>query len=165
MDEVFSPVSGYEGLYAVSNMGRIYSIRKNKMLCPKQNGRGYLQVELTKCGRHKMHYVHRLVAKAFIPNPENFEQVNHKDEDVGNNMAENLEWCTPNYNLSYGTRTKRIAAKQKKPVTQFSMGGEKIRTFDGLSDVERLLGFNHANISNCCNGKLSSAYGFRWKYA
>lgn len=165
MSEVFVPVVGYEDLYKISNYGRIYSIKKCKYLRPKSNGRGYLQIELTKNKIHKMHYVHRLVASAFLPNPNNFPQVNHKDENNQNNYIENLEWCDAKHNLSYGTRVDRIASKRKKPVLQLSLDGKVVMRFDGLSDAERICGYNHANISNCCNGKILSAYGHKWKFA
>lgn len=162
--EIFAPVVGYEGLYKISNYGRIYSIQKRKYLRPKSNGRGYLQIELTKEKNHKMHYVHRLVAEAFIENPDNLPQVNHKDENKKNNATENLEWCSAKHNLSYGTRIKRIANKNKKPILQIGPDGNIIRRFDGLADAERC-GYNHSNVSNCCSGKLKLAYGYKWRFA
>lgn len=162
MTEEFKPVAGYEGLYEVSNRGRIYSIRSGKILRPKSNGRGYLQVTLAGNGGHKMAYVHRLVAIAFLP--DTGEEVNHKDENVQNNAVENLEWCTRHYNLRFGTRVDRIVQHHKKPVEQLDMNGCVIRVFGSVAEVERLFGYNHSNISNCCNGKLKSAYGSKWRF-
>ena len=103
--EIWKDVPDYEG-YQISNLGNVYSLKSNKMLT-KQDKRGYLVVTLYK--DNKKHYisVHRLVALAFIPNPYHYEQVNHKDEDKKNNVVENLEWCTSEYNINYGTRTDR----------------------------------------------------------
>ena len=119
--EEWRPVCGFEGLYEVSNLGRIKSlsriIRANtcgKRIIPERilsnciNGSGYCTVVLCKNGKHTTFLVHRLVAEAFIPNPNNYPQVNHKDENPSNNCVENLEWCDQKYNSNYGTRNKRI---------------------------------------------------------
>ena len=127
MIEEWRPVVGYEGLYEVSNTGRVrsldryiktcygsYRLHKGKVLSPTKNKDGYLQVSL--CYNRKIYkkYVHRLVAEAFIPNPYNLPQVNHLDEDKTNNRVENLEMCNANYNMFYGTRAER----QKKTKIQ-----------------------------------------------
>ena len=162
--EVFKSVVGYEGLYTVSNYGRIYSLQKNKFLRSKSNGRGYLQVMLTKGKEHKMLYVHRIVAEAFLDNDDSLNEVNHKDENVQNNHVDNLEWCSKKYNLSYGTRIERIVQHFKKSVAQIDMDGNVVRIFDSLSDAERIFGYNHSNVSNCCNGKIPTAYGYKWRF-
>lgn len=164
MKEIFKPVIGYEGLYEVSNLGRIYSFYKQKFIHPRSNGRGYLQVELTKDKKQKMHFIHRLVAIAFLPNPEKLPQVNHKDENKENNCIDNLEWCTSKYNMSYGTRTERAVAHYKKTVMQLDTDDNVIQIYDSVADAERMNGFNHSNIVNVCNGKHKTAYGFKWKY-
>lgn len=164
MGEIWKPVTGYEDIYSVSNYGRVYSHIKNKILKSKSNGRGYLQTCLTKNKVQKMHYIHRLVADAFCENPNNFPEVNHKDENVQNNRADNLEWCTSHYNLRYGTRINRIMQHHKKSVKQLDMSGNIIEIFESLADAERLGGYNHSNVSNCCNGKLDTAYGYRWEF-
>lgn len=116
MMEEWRPVVGYEGLYEVSNTGRVRSfdryvkysngqihLHKGKVLSPGKNTKGYLSVVLNCSGKRKTITVHRLVTEAFIPNPDNLPEVNHKDEDKTNNRVENLEWCDRNYNLNYGT--------------------------------------------------------------
>lgn len=103
--EKWKSVSGYEGLYWVSNLGRVRSTEK--VLKPTLNSKGYERVGLHKNGSLKTVYVHRLVACAFIPNPEGKPQVNHMDEDKRNNRADNLEWCTPLYNNTYGKKNER----------------------------------------------------------
>ena len=163
-NEVLKPIKGYEGIYDISNKGRVYSVRTRKYLKSKPNTRGYMQVDLCVNGIHKMAFVHRLVADAFLDNPHGYPQVNHKDENILNNQADNLEWCTPLHNLLYGTRVERIVQHHKKAVEQLDMIGNVIRRFESLADAEKLCGYNHANISNCCNGKIKSAYGFRWRF-
>lgn len=109
MNEVWKDIEGYEGKYQVSNLGRVRGLdRKNSMgktvkgriLKPRKTHAGYLRAHLCRDDR----YIHRLVAEAFIPNPNNLPQINHKDEDKANNSVDNLEWCTCEYNLSYGSR-------------------------------------------------------------
>ena len=109
--EYWKPVVGYEGLYEVSNLGRVKSLKfgKERILKPQKDTSGYLCVTLCKNNNQCQFKVHRLVAEAFIPNPNNLPQTNHKDECKTNNIASNLEWCDRKYNVNYGTRTKRVA--------------------------------------------------------
>ena len=120
MIEEWRTIEGYEGLYEVSNLGRVRSVDryvidslghrrfyKGKVLFPVKNNLGYLLVSICCNGKHKMFLVHRLVAQAFLLNPENLTEVNHKDEDKTNNNVENMEWCNRSYNINYGTRNTR----------------------------------------------------------
>ena len=118
-EEIWRPVVGYEGLYEVSNTGRVrsldryvrcksYRLHKGKVLSPGKDKDGYLFVVLSCNGKHKTIAVHKLVAQAFIPNPDDLPIINHKDEDKTNNRVDNLEWCTAKYNMNYGTRNIRI---------------------------------------------------------
>ena len=120
-EEIWRPIEGYEGLYEVSNTGRVkslnryvkgkgesYSLQKGRVLSPGKDKNGYLFVILTCNGKRKMFLVHRLIAQTFILNPDNLPQVNHKDEDKSNNRVENLEWCTAKYNNNYGTRKDKV---------------------------------------------------------
>ena len=114
MNEEWRDIEGYEGLYQVSNLGRVKSLncRGHKgcigILTPRFDGKGYEMVALYKEGKARNTKVHRLVAQAFIPNPNNYPQVNHKDEDKTNNCVDNLEWCDTQYNNTYGTRIERM---------------------------------------------------------
>ena len=109
-NEIWRDIKGYEGLYQVSNLGRVKNKRRNKLLKLQLQKDGYLRVGLyDKNLKWSCKKVHRLVAEAFISNPSNLEYVNHKDEDKSNNDASNLEWCTRHYNNSYGTRGERIS--------------------------------------------------------
>ena len=122
MEEIWKPVIGYEGLYEVSNLGRVRSVdrlvkysngqihlHKGRILSPGLVHKlGYLQVALCNNGKIKHKMVYRLVAEAFLPNPDNLPQVNHKDENPFNNCVDNLEWCTIEYNINYGTRIQKV---------------------------------------------------------
>lgn len=160
MIEIFKDIEGYEGLYQISNYGNVKSLNfnrtgKEKILKPTKNSDGYLQICLHKQGIKK-HYIHRLVAQAFIENPNNLPQVNHKDEDKTNNYIENLEWCERKYNINYGTRTDKCS----KQVLCVETGV----VYPSTIEVERQLGFNNANIGKCCNGRYKQAYGYTWCY-
>ena len=168
--EYWKPVVGYEGLYMVSNWGRVKSIKfgKERILKPGTNNYGYLLVKLCKDGKVKAFTVHRLVAEAFLPNPHNYPCVNHKDENKQNNVVSNLEWCTHEYNNTYGTRIERVAEKTtngkcSKPVLQYTLNGEFVREWESTAECGRN-GFNQGNVVTCCQGKLKKYKGFIWRY-
>ena len=115
MTEIWKNIEGYEGKYQVSNFGQVKSmIGQEKVLHPKKHRNGHLQIGLHKDKKRKTMYIHRLVAQAFIPNPDNLPCVNHKDENPNNNNVDNLEWCTQKYNCNYGTRVDRIMETKKQ---------------------------------------------------
>ena len=164
--EIWCQIKGYEGQYQVSDQGRVKSLKfgKERIRKPSRDTYGYLFVNLCKNGEKKMYLVHRLVAKTFIPNPYNLQEVNHKDENKTNNSVQNLEWCDSKYNNNYGTRNKRISEKCSKMVLQFTKDGEFVKEWKSMTDVERTLNYSQGNISNCCTGRYKSAYNFIWKY-
>ena len=165
-DEIWCPIKGYESLYEVSDKGRVKSIGygKDRILKLLRDRGGYLHVYLYKNGEKKMYLVHRLVAKTFIPNPDNLPEVNHKDEDKTNNSVQNLEWCDRKYNLNFGTRAQRQAEKLSKPVLQYTKSGKLVREWKSATDVQRNLGYFQNYISYCCTGRYKSAYNFIWKF-
>lgn len=173
--EVWRDIQGYEGLYMVSSYGRVRGIsnepgRKTGFMTLRRVPNGYVKVRLCKNGVVVDRNVHRLVAVAFIPNPENLPQVNHKDEDKANNHVENLEWCDSKYNNNYGTKKARFRAtrlndpRTSKPVLQFTLKGEFVAEYPSVREAGRSNGFMHCNIRCCCLGKTSTAYKFIWRF-
>ena len=176
--ESWKNIKGYEGLYQVSNMGRVKSLertatRKNgikqtireRILKPSTDKDGYLLVSLYNGrGKVKTFKVHRLVCEAFYENPKKKPCVNHIDENKTNNVATNLEWCTYEENNNHGTRNARSAEAQSKSVGQYTRDGKLIKVWQSTHEVERLLGFNQGHISDVARGKQKTAYGYVWKY-
>ena len=166
--EIWKDITGYEGLYQVSNLGRVKSLKndKEKILKPVISSKGYLFVNLCKQGKQKPTNIHRIVAKAFIPNPNNLPIINHKDEDKTNNCVNNLEWCTYQYNNTYGSRIDRfIYSNRNNPKTSKKvLCVETNKIYLSVRQIERDLGFGIGNIWSCCNGKYKQAYGYTWRY-
>lgn len=180
----------YEGLYKVSNWGKILSLNylhtgKPKLMTPSTNTNGYFQVDLWKNGEMKKCLVHRLVAETFLPNPEGKPEINHKIEgDEGktlnmvifnkdgtvNKEKSTIEWVTREENNNYGTRNKRASETQindpnkSKRVLQLSLSGELIREWPSINECGRN-GFNQGAVWLCCNGKKPQYKGFKWCYA
>lgn len=168
MNEIFEYIEGYSGLYQISNLGRVKSFHsgKEKILKPVKTLDGYLRVVLYKQGKSKKCKVHRLVAEAFIENPQNLPEINHKSEIKTDNRVENLEWCTRSYNINFATRNQRVSESntnhpnKSKQVLCVETGV----VYPSASEVERQLGFSQGNISLACNGKRKTCGGYRWKY-
>lgn len=152
-------IPGYEGLYAATSCGKIWSYRRKRFL--KLDGfRGnYIMVTLRdKDGKDKSHYVHRLIAMTYIPNPDNLPQVNHKDETRDNNCVNNLEWCTSGYNLAYS----HIQQKRRFiPIYCVELD----RTFKSAYEAARELGLYPNNIRDCCAGMFERTGGLHFRYA
>lgn len=160
MTEIWKDIEGYENLYRVSNLGRVKSLnyrRTGKEKIIKLGIiKGYLCAHLCKDGKQKQYLIHRLVATAFILNPNNLLEINHKDEDKTNNRVENLEWCSRHYNINYGHRNQKISKKVLCVETGV--------VYPSTMQVERELGFSQGSISKCCLGKLKTCGGFHWRY-
>lgn len=105
--------------------------------------------------------IHRLVAEAYLPNPENLPMINHKDENKTNNCLQNLEWCDAKYNLNYGTRNEKISNSKKIPILQYTLDGEFIREWPSATDVGREV---RNGIRECLRGRNKTAYGYKWFY-
>lgn len=166
MEEIWKDIKGYEGKYQVSNYGRVKSLNyrhtgKEQLLKPALQTNGYLCVSLYK--PLKLYLIHRLVAEAFIPNPDNLPQVNHKDEDKTNNHVNNLEWCSLLYNIRYGTGLKRKITNRCKKVYQYTLDGEFVREFESVAECGRN-GYNQGAIVSCCKGKIKTHKGYKWSY-
>lgn len=167
MKEVWKDIEGYEGLYQVSNLGRVKSIKRNtatnRILKP-HNTNKYLQVCLCKNGSTKYKLIHRLVAEAFIPNYENLPEVNHKDEDKLNNSVSNLEWVSQAENLAYGTRNKRIGLHKSKAVQAFNDEGVLVAEYSSINEAAEKNRLTPINISRCCRGIYKRSGGYIWRF-
>lgn len=179
MQEIWKDIQGYEGLYQVSNLGRVRSLdrviqykngskhlHKGNILPQRKRRRNsnYLSVSLYKNDIGKTCVVHRFVAIAFIPNPENKPQVNHKDENPENNCVENLEWVTSYENMHYNNLTERRTKPLGKPVNAYNKQGELIYSFESIGEAEKH-GFNRYAISANINGRTKTSGGYIWKTA
>ena len=166
MKEEWRDIKGFEGKYMVSNIGKVKSLNyrhtgKEGILKGRDNGLGYLYVQLYKEGKVNYPLVHRLVATAFLDNPEGYTELNHLDEDKTNNCVENLEYCSRSYNINYGTRNKKIS----KPVFSVDKESGLIMYWESIMEAERCTGINSGNITQCCQGKRKSAGNHYWFYA
>lgn len=174
MKEEWKEIKYYPN-YMVSNMGRVKSLNyrrtgREKIMKPSKMNSGYLLICLRKNGVKKFYSLHRLVAMAFLPNPNNYPQVNHKDENKQNNCIKNIEWCDAKYNLHYGTARERTIkglinnSKISKPVIKMDKTNKIIAEFPSIAEVQRQLGFSKSSISKCCLGKQKTCGGYKWKY-
>lgn len=169
MEELWKDISEYEGLYQISNKGRVRSLSKGKIkyLKPLKTPIGYLQFKLCKKQVKKMFYAHRLVLIEFCPieSPEKF-QVNHKDENKTNNDLKNLEWVTPKENCNYGNRNSKLSKrfKNRKNQSKCVLCVETNIIYPSVAEAERQTNAYKGNIIKVCNGTLKTSGGYHWKY-
>ena len=159
-NEVWRDVQNYEGLYKVSNLGRILSVKKQLILKPKQSHHNYLRIQLYNKSKFKTFAIHRIVATAFIPNPNNYKEVNHLNENPSDNSVANLEWCSRKHNVNYGART----TKTMKMVTQIDKNDNVVATYRSLSEASKKTNARQGAISNVCTGRAKTAGGSRWRF-
>lgn len=173
MHEIWKDIEGYEGLYQVSNTGKVRSFRKSNKyywhdyheLNPSVLKHGYSVVTLYRSPADRRRFlVHTLVAKTFLPNPDNLPCVNHKDENKQNNDVSNLEWCTYSYNNSYGTARIRARKSRSKMVHQYTLEGEWIATYFSATMPAKILNISPSCIRDCCKGKTDCSGGYKWSY-
>ena len=189
MKEEWRDIVGYEEKYQVSNLGEVKSLnykrtKKEKILKTGKNTSGYSYVNLCKDGKKKTYHVHRLVAQAFIPNPNNYSEVNHKDENKENNCVKNLEWCDRKYNCNYGTRNKKASkaisgknhpmyGKHHSEETKRKISKaneipvycvELDRVFNSCKECAEELGLNRGNICHMLKGKRKTTGGYHFRY-
>lgn len=157
--EEWKDIVGYEKHYQISNKGRIRSKHTNAILNPSKTG-GYYHIGL-RYEKRKECTIHRLVAEAFLPNPNNLPFVNHKDENKLNNNVENLEWCTCEYNTNYGKGS--LARNQR--VIQYDTDGNALKVWESMKEASEALQIGHVGISACCRGIKRTSGGFVWTYA
>ena len=160
MDEIWRDIQGYEGLYQISNKGRVKSLKcgKEKILRPRDNVNGYLFVNL---GRKNKKYIHRLVYETFKGFKNKNSIINHINSDKRDNKLNNLEECNYSYNLIYAYYH---GERKLKPVSQFSLNGVLIDTYTTGKEASEKTGVSRSGICNCCKGKRKSAGRFIWKY-
>lgn len=176
-NEIWKPVVGYEGLYEISSMGRVNSLgrwgkgrngsmkyHKGGLLNVCYDNNGYKCVVLSKEGKPKKCRIHRLIAEAFIPNPENKPCIDHINTIRDDNRIENLRWCTQKENLNNPISIEKQKEVQGTPTLQFSKDGRLIKLWNSIIDAERTLGFSHGNICRCCKGTYKTLGGYIWKY-
>lgn len=181
MNEIWKDIKGYERLYQVSNLGRVrslsrmcvcgkgFSLYKGKMLKLHKDHKGYLRAHLSKNGKSKLYFVHRLVWEAFngeLPKGMLEIQVNHINEDKTDNRLENLNLMTPKENANWGTGRERWLKGVQRKVVQIDKDGNEIFCWFSIKDASQELGINNASITNICKGKSKrkSAGGFKWRY-
>ena len=188
MQEIWKDIPGYEGYYQISSCGNVKSLPKiKKIFCEKEyitkekilgvdkNSRGYKRIWLSKEGKRKRIFVHRMVAETFIPNPDDKPCVNHIDCNIENNNVNNLEWCTKKENSEHAVKLGRTKwteeqkinqrkkfAKFKKSVIGRSKDGEKI-IFSSLKDL-KTIGYSPGDVCVCCKDKTKTYKGYKWEY-
>lgn len=177
MDEVWRDIPGFEGYYQASSEGSIRSvdriINKSNGVQNKKTGKVLKQdlhksnrftVVLSKQSNTKTYFVHRLVYLAFYGDIPCGKVVNHKDENPQNNKLENLNLLSQKENLNWGTRNQKLSENRKKTVYQYTLDGELVNCYESTISVSDKTGYSQGNISNCCNGKAKTAYGYVWKF-
>lgn len=167
-------IEGTNGLYLISDDGKVFSVRTNKLKKFTKAKTGYCRVEICIDGKSYKELVHRLVAQAFIPNPNNYPIINHKDENPENNRVENLEWCTYEYNSNYGTCIERRVENttyisgaenpRSKKVYRFTLDGELIAEYGSVGEAARMTGLNRKSIAKACCGKMKKYAETCWSY-
>ena len=160
LEEIWKDIEGYTGLYQVSSWGRVKNSRTGRVLKAGKTKKGYLQLCLCKNGIRKFYSVHRLVAQAFIPNPQNKPEVNHIDEDKENNYFENLEWVTRSENMNHGTVILRASKTKSIPIICVETNIE----YYGIRECARQMGLQQSTIGKVLKGELKTTGGYTFKY-
>lgn len=179
--EQWHDVKGFEGIYKVSSLGRIKSLTrtitykngakhltKGKMLKPIMDSYGYYRATLYKNGHAYQRLVHRIVADEFVSNPNNYSDINHKNEMRTDNRSENLEWCTKKYNNNYGRHNDHLSLAKCKSIYQLDSDHNIIAKWKSINEAVQGLKLpkaSHCNISACLHGRIQHAYGYTWRFA
>lgn len=179
--EIWKDIQGYEGLYQISNYGRVRTVdrvsfqkhwqggeskylHKGKIRTPHMRKNGYFSINLVKDRKQKTFNIHRLVALHFIPRVEGKEYVNHIDADKTNNHVSNLEWCTQKENIQYAYDNGTKTPPHERKISQFDMDGNLLKVWKSETEIERVLGIYQANIYKVCKGLRKQAGGYKWQY-
>ena len=164
MEEIWKDIEDYEGIYQVSNLGRVKRVTTDRILKGIKDRGGYLRITLSKNGVKSNHKIHRLVAQAFIPNPENKPQVNHIDENKTNNLVSNIEWMTAKENLNHGTHNERVSKTQSIPIIATNIKNGESKEFYGARECARQLGLYQQHITAVLKGTRRQTGGYTFKY-
>lgn len=171
MEEVWKDIEWHKGAYKISNLGRVYSVQRKKIKNTFIDKGGYVRVQLYHNYTQKRFLVHRLVAEAFIPNSNNYPQVNHIDENKLNNCVDNLEWCTNKYNCNFGTKPEKSRKNSsklqlnKRSVAIYDSENNYIDTCKSMMDVARKLNCSYSNVQSVLYGRTKTCKGYVLKYA
>lgn len=171
-NEVWKDIKGYEGLYQVSNLGRVKSLKRyeksgqktrlrSEKILKQNNAMGYNYVILSKCSKLKSYRIHRLVAETFISNLQQLPQVNHIDGNKTNNCVDNLEWCTASYNIK---EAYRLNLSKTRKVIQYSLSGDFVNLWSSIANASKSLNLDASAIAKCCKGKRNRVGNYLWKY-
>lgn len=177
--EQWRDIRDFEDCYQISDLGRIkskeryvrvcnggYRLVKSKIIKPCRCTNGYYEASLSKNGKRTVRLLHRVVAEAFIDNPKNLPEVNHKDEDISNNCVTNLEWCTSKYNANYGKRNEKMMKNRETvAVLQYTNDGKFIKKWDSIAEAQKYTGADTSAIIRVCKGKQKTSMGYLWQYA
>ena len=166
MEEIWKVMKEHKD-YEVSNLGRIRTIKTQRIRKPSLHYKGYYQIIVYIDKKPKCFYVHRIVANNFLENPNNLPEINHKNEIKTDNRVENLEYCDTIYNNNYGTRTSRILNTKKdtfKSIIQKDKNDNVIKIWNNIIEIQNKTNFNKHNIYKCCEKKNKFAYGYKWEY-
>lgn len=161
-DVSFFKIKGFNN-YEISKSGKIRNLKNGRILKPCVDKDGYLVHCLSEKGKSKTVFLHRIIAITFIDNPENKPCINHIDENKLNNDINNLEWCTVKENITHGTRTKRASEKCWKSVIKLDLDNNFLEVFKSMTEASLKTGVLLSSISNCCNGRIKSAGGYKWR--
>lgn len=181
LNEYWKDVNNYEGLYQVSNLGRIRSLDrvvkqknrfnnyqnvlyKGRVLKPQKQKNGYYIIGLHKNNKTERKLLHRLVAETFTENPNNYKYINHKDSNIYNNSVNNLEWCTQSYNIKYAYETGRKIPPHQRKVVQKTLNDTVLCEYKSIMEAFRKTGIQATNISKCCRKLREMAGGYKWQY-
>lgn len=166
MKEHWKPITGYEGRYEVSDLGRVRSLLQPKpyIMIGSMSAYGYRMVQLSNNGKIHSFTVHRLVALHFIPNPHNYPIINHKDENKLNNRADNLEWCTDYYNSHYGNAQQLKRERQQKPIGKYTIDGKLVEVYSCPREAAAANGLSYSGVRHVAEGYRQTIKGFRYKF-
>lgn len=163
MKEIWKDIKETNGIYQVSNKGRVK--KEKRILNQFNNGNGYMYVSILVNNVFKNKRVSRLVAQEFVENPNQYTFVNHIDENRKNNNVNNLEWCSIKYNNNYGNRIEKYKKARYKPINQYNINGTFVKRWNSIKEIAQKLNISQSGIVNCAKGKFKQFKGYIWEYA